>query len=64
MELQQYLGQFRKQGLGIFSISYDSVAILADFAERKNITFPLLADPQSEVIRAFGVLRTNWVPKD
>jgi hypothetical protein len=64
VELQQYLGQFRKQGLGICSISYDSVAILADFAERKNITFPLLADPQSEVIRAFGVLRTNWVPKD
>lgn len=64
MELQRYLEEFRKQGLGVFSISYDSVAILADFAERKNITFPLLADPQSEVIRAFGILRKNWVPKD
>lgn len=62
--MQRYLEQFKKRGLGVFSISYDSVAILADFAERKNITFALLADPQSEVIRSFGVLRTNWAPQD
>lgn len=62
--MQQYLPHFKEKGLTVFSISYDSVAILADFAQRKKISFPLLADPQSEVIRAFGVLRTNWVPKD
>jgi len=53
--------EFQKQGLGVCAISYDSVEIMADFARRKNITFPLLSDPQSKVIRAFGVLNT-YVP--
>lgn len=61
--MQQHLDQFRKQGLEILAISYDSVSIVADFAKRKNITFPLLTDPKSEVIRAFGVLNTS-VPFD
>lgn len=39
-------------------ITYDSEEILADFAKRKNITFPLLSDPPSKMIRAFGVLNT------
>ena len=34
------------------------MAILSDFARRTKITYPLLADPQSEVIRAFGILNT------
>jgi hypothetical protein len=40
---------------------YDTQAILADFAKRKNITFPMLADPDSKTIRAFGVFNT-YVP--
>jgi hypothetical protein len=44
--------------LGVVTISYDSVDILADFAKRKNITFPMLSDPNSTVIRSFGVLNT------
>jgi len=36
-------------------ISYDSPAILKDFAERK-IEFPLLADPNSESFVRFNVL--------
>jgi hypothetical protein len=61
--LQQYASEFRKQGLGVAIITYDSVAILADFAQRKNITFPMLSDPQSKIIRDFGVLNTS-VPTD
>src|SRR5258706_831917 len=38
------------------AISYDSPAILKDFAERHKIEFPLLADPNSEIIRRFNVL--------
>ena len=58
VELQQYLQEFQKQGLGVCAILYDSEAILADFAKRKKITFSLLSDPQSKMIRAFGVLNT------
>lgn len=45
------------------AILYDSVEILADFTKRKNITFPLLSDPGSKVIREFGILNTS-VPAD
>jgi AhpC/TSA family/Thiol:disulfide interchange protein DsbD, N-terminal len=38
------------------AISYDSAAILKNFAGRKHITFPLLSDPSSKIIRAFGIL--------
>jgi hypothetical protein len=43
----------------VVGISYDSVEILADFAKRKKITFPMLSDPGSKVIREFGILNTT-----
>lgn len=63
MELEQYVEKFWEQGYGVCSIQYDSEAILADFAERKNITFPMLSDVQSGIIREFGILNTH-VPPD
>jgi hypothetical protein len=41
------------------AISYDSQPILQEFAERLHVTFPLLADPQSEIIHAYGVLNPD-----
>ncbi len=38
------------------AISYDSVAVLKAFADRQHITFPLLSDPQSAIIRRYGIL--------
>ena len=38
------------------AISYDSVAALKNFADRKHITYPLLSDPDSKIIRGFGIL--------
>ena len=55
--------KFESQGLKVAALSYDSGALLADFARRKAITYPLLADPDSRVIRAFGILNENF-PKD
>ncbi len=37
------------------AISYDAPAILREFAARRGITFPLLADPSSAVIARFGL---------
>jgi peroxiredoxin Q/BCP len=62
LDLQRYKEEFGKQGLSVAAISYDSVAILADFAKRKGITFPMLSDPQSTTIKAFGILN-NDIPK-
>ncbi len=55
VQLQSASEKFKAQGVGIAGVSYDSEAILRDFAKRHAITFPLLADPNSETIRAFGV---------
>ena len=58
MELQSRLEELRARGLGVAAISYDSLEVLADFSHRKGITFPLLADDDSAVITAFGILNT------
>jgi hypothetical protein len=59
VQLQAAKQRFEAQGLKLAAISYDSPAILKDFAERHNIDFPLLADPRSEIIGAFKVLNTE-----
>ena len=45
------------------AVSYDSVAVLRNFAERRGIHFPLLSDPDSKVIRELGILNES-IPKD
>jgi hypothetical protein len=55
VELQTHLSEFNKRGLNLAAISYDSPQILASFAARRAITFPLLSDSNSTVIRAFGI---------
>ena len=58
MELQGRLGTLNRQGLGLVGISYDPVPVLADFAARRGITFPLLSDRGSAVIKQYGLLNT------
>jgi len=58
VELQDQLETLQAQGLGIAAISYDSVEVLSDFATRRGITFPLLADDDSSVIGGYGILNT------
>jgi peroxiredoxin len=59
VQLQNARQRFEAQGLKLAAISYDSPAILKDFAQRHKIDFPLLADPNSETIRRFDVLNTQ-----
>lgn len=59
MELQEKLADIRKQGLGVAAISYDSPTILKNFADRRGITFPLLSDQGSKLIREFGILNQD-----
>jgi hypothetical protein len=59
--LQNAKARFEKQGIKLAAISYDSEAILKYFADRQHIDFPLLADPESRVIRDYHVLNTEAV---
>jgi len=56
VELQAALPKFAEAGIKIYAISYDELGALEDFAEHHDITYPLLADQGSQVIREFGIL--------
>lgn len=59
MELQRHQEDFRRLGLNVAGVSYDSVAILENFSGRKGIHFPLLSDADSKVIRNLGLLNES-----
>jgi peroxiredoxin Q/BCP len=44
-----------KQGIQIIGVSADSEKSHLNFIEKQSIPFPLLADEEKEVIKAFGV---------
>lgn len=56
MELQNRVPELAKQGLTVVAISYDPVETLAKFAAEKKITFPLLSDRGSAIIRRYNLL--------
>jgi peroxiredoxin len=58
-ELESRRSQLEKSGYRIAAITYDPVPILADFAKRRGIRFPLLSDPGSATIKRFGILNTT-----
>jgi hypothetical protein len=62
VELQQHLDAIRKEGLGVAAISYDSIGALKSFADRQHITYPLLSDPDSKIIRAYDILNETTKP--
>lgn len=59
MQLQNAKRRFEAKGIKLAAISYDSPAILKDFATRYKIDFPLLGDPDSNIIRRFNVLNAE-----
>ena len=64
MDLQRARARFEQQGLKLAAISYDTVEILKSFADRRQIEYPMLADPDSQIIRAYGVLNTEATGRD
>ena len=53
--MQQDLAEFDKAGIRVVGVSYDKVDVLKKFADQQKITFPLLSDPGSKVIEAYGL---------
>jgi peroxiredoxin len=56
VELQKITADLARADTALFAISYDSVETLAGFAAKHGITYPLLADEGSRVIRDLGML--------
>jgi peroxiredoxin len=59
VDLEGMQKAFAAKGIAVAAVSYDSPAILANFAKRRSITYPLLSDPSSSVIDAFGIRNTE-----
>ena len=55
VQLQKDSEKFKEAGLLIIGISYDSTETLKAFAEKQNITFPLLSDEGSKTIDAYDI---------
>lgn len=54
--------EFRKKGAHVVGVSRDTVKAQANFKDKYGVPFPLLADVDSEICDAFGVivLKTNY----
>jgi peroxiredoxin len=64
VQLEKDVETLRRAGLGLAAISYDRADVLSDFSARKKITYPLLSDANSEVIRAYGVADRAYKKSD
>jgi hypothetical protein len=63
VELEQSRPLLENSGVKIAAISYDSGDILAAFAQKHGIGYPLLSDEGSEVIRRFRIFNFNMAPE-
>ena len=62
VELQHVLPELLAAGYQPYAVSNDTVERLAAFADRNRISFPLLSDEDSAVIRRYGILNTLIQP--
>lgn len=49
----------KEDGVQLAAVSYDSVEVLREFGKKTKIRYPLLSDPKSETIEAYGIRNTN-----
>lgn len=56
VQLERQREGFESRGYRIAALTYDTPEVLKHFAERSGINYPLLSDPDSKIIRAFGIL--------
>jgi peroxiredoxin Q/BCP len=53
-DFRDNLGELNDAGLDVLGISPDKPAKLAKFRDKEQLTFPLLSDPDREVLTAWG----------
>ena len=62
VELQENISLFDAEGIKVYGVSYDSQKHLKAFAEGQGITYDLLSDVDSAIIKRFGILNTTIDP--
>ncbi len=56
------VADIEKRGYRLAAISYDQPDVLAGFAAKRDITYPLLSDPKSEIIDRYGLRDPQYAP--
>ena len=56
MELSSDVKKLKALGVNLIGVTYDSLDITKDFAQKSKLDFPLLADPEIKMISSFGVM--------
>ncbi len=55
VQLEKHRSEFEEAGVKIAAMTYDSLEILKEFREDRDIGFPLLRDVDGKHVNAFGV---------
>jgi len=63
VELQSRYADITKQGLGLIAITYDVPETLKKFSDSRGITFPMITDRGSAIIKQYGLLNDTMDPK-
>ncbi len=53
--MQKDLAKLEQKKIVVVAVSYDSTDVLAKFADKQKVTFPLLSDPDSKVVDGFDL---------
>ncbi len=62
MELRDAFRKFEEHGIKLYAISSDNQEAIAEFAKMHDVSYKLLSDVDSKVIRQFGILNTQAPP--
>jgi AhpC/TSA family/Disulphide bond corrector protein DsbC len=62
VELQGQYEELQRRGIGLAAISYDSPQTLKAFSDARGITFPLISDGGSAIIKRYGLFNTTVQP--
>ncbi len=60
--MQEQVANFKKVGIGIVAITYDSPELQQVFIDAASITYPLLSDINIETMQTLGILNEQFEP--
>ena len=62
IELNKIAEELKAEGYPLVALSYDAADIQAGFIDKQGLTYTMLSDEDSSVIKAFGLLNEEYEP--
>jgi len=62
--MQERIEGYRRAGLGVVAITYDTPALQQAFIDKAGIEYPLLSDIDAQSFIALGILNQDYEPGD